>query len=347
MRLAVESLETSTLPWKELSYAGGRPQDSPFVVIPHRIFRTIRSREALRDLLDTAIAEVHSCLPAGWFDAAQSPGTSCVDAAEELILQSLGWTLQRKRYVFSSLTVKAGTLTQLHQKEIPQLHYMTAFAALISNETRVEHVQKMMARMWALPCDGRALAPLWYLVLNGVASAERMESLKTRPCGCTHVGPDRVHLFHECPILQPALESVQAQFQAEWALPSPTSLQRHHLWLAVRPHRHLHQGIWDIVVVYLITAFDKARRNWTDRVLQLTGNSQQPRRSSRHRSAMPPGPEMVESVGRVVVTEFWSGLAEYAALGTLPVQWLSVVALDHPFIRPDPERRAWIISHLE
>jgi hypothetical protein len=109
----------------------------------------------------------------------------------------------------------------------------------------------------------------------------------------------------------------------------------------------LHQGIWDIVVVYLITAFDKARRNWTDRVLQLTGNSQQPRRSSRHRSAMAPGPEMVESVGRVVVTEFWSGLAEYVALGTLPAQWLSVVALDHPFIRPDPERRAWIISHLE
>ena len=62
---------------------------------------------------------------------------------------------------------------------------------------------------------------------------------------------------------------------------------------------------------------------------------------------MPPGPEQVESVGRVVVTEFWSGLAEYVALGTIPVQWLSVVALDHPFIRPDPERWAWIISHLE
>ena len=43
-------------------------------------------------------------------------------------------------------------------------------------------------------------------------------------------------------------------------------------------------------------------------------------RSSRHRSAMPPGPEQVESVGRVVVTEFWSGLEEYVALGTTPVQ---------------------------
>ena len=99
--------------------------------------------------------------------------------------------------------------------------------------------------------------------------------------------------------------------------------------------------------MYLISAFDKARRNWTDRSLQQGGGSQQPRRSSRHRPAMAPGPEMVESVGRVVLTEFWSGLAEYVALGALQAQWLSVVALNHPFIRPDPERRAWVISHVE
>ena len=52
-------------------------------------------------------------------------------------------------YVFSNFTVKAGTLMQLHPKEISQLQHMTAFAALINNKTRAGMCWHVLARMWA------------------------------------------------------------------------------------------------------------------------------------------------------------------------------------------------------
>jgi hypothetical protein len=39
--------------------------------------------------------------------------------------------------------------------------------------------------------------------------------------------------------------------------------------MGIRPHPRLHQGIWDIVAVKLLAAFEAGRRNWVDRVLKL------------------------------------------------------------------------------
>ena len=117
-------------------------------------------------------------------------------------------------------------------------------------------------------------------MLNGIPTQERMPELAGTQCGCHEcIGPDRVHLYFQCPILQPLLTSVANQFHGVWVLPSP--LQQQHIWLAIKPHPQLHQRIWDIVVVYLIYAFDKARRNWTDRVLKLQRGQSAPTRSSR------------------------------------------------------------------
>ena len=56
---------------------------------------------------------------------------------------------------------------------------------------------------------------------------------------------------------------------------------------------------------------------------------------------------MIDSVSQVVVSEFWGGLSEFISLNTLPSFWLEQVPLDHPFIRPDPERRIWVLSHSD
>jgi hypothetical protein len=190
---------------------------------------------------------------------------------------------------------------------------------------------------------------MWHLVLNGVATAERLPLLLgQKPCGCGQVaGPDRKHLFFSCDVLQPTLQSFAAEFQGAWASALP--LQRHHLWLAIKPHQQLHQGIWDVVSVFAIYAFESGRRNWYDRTLKLARNAGMPNRSSRtggsaHRPPMAQGAAMVESVGKVVLTEFWAELKAFIVIKTLPAEWLQVVPLNHPFVRPDSERRVWVVS---
>jgi exonuclease III len=342
--------------WKNLTYAG-RPPNTPLRALPSTIFRTLRTRAAVVEMVDAAVVEIYERLPQGWFDAAAaqdsiSSATSS-ETAEELIVSSMGWQLGTKKLTLASLSVKAGTLLQIIGQPSPHFPQFQRYAALISAGTSPARVQGMLARVWKLPVEGRALTPLWYLVLNGIPSAERMTILLDKPCGCGQmVGPGRVHLFFECAILQPALQSLAAQFQGEWSLTPPGSLLRQHLWLAVKPHRNMHQGLWDIVVIYTLRAFDEARRNWTDRVLKHARGASLPSRSSRaegsmHRPATAPGDQMVVSVGNVVLTEVWAGLKTFVALNTLPSAWLAAVPLDHPFIHPDPERRTWIVERLE
>jgi hypothetical protein len=353
-RLEIEGMSDNsfTCSLERLRYAG-RPAGWPLAAIPHSVFNVLRTRPEVIGLLDSIICGISQKLPAGWLGAAQDVGESSIEETEEIIVANLGWTVHRRRHSLSSLAVKVGTLLQLQQTPRPHRAKLEAFAALISSTTTDGQVRGMLTRIWKLPCDGHVLAPLWRLVLNGIPSAERMDSMLTAKCGCdTCTGPTRVHLYHECPILGPLMQAVLTQFQGDWALPAPGELTRQHLWLAKKPHPNLHQGIWDVIVVYLIATFDRARRNWTDRNLKLTRNVPQPLRSSRtagsrHRPAMAPGPEMIDSVGSVALTEFWGDLAAFLALDTLPKAWLTVVPLDHPFVRPDPEKRIWEISKLE
>ena len=118
----------------------------------------------------------------------------------------------------------------------------------------------------------------------------------------------------------------------------------------MKPHPQLHQGIWDIVAVYLVHSFERARKNWTDRVLKFERGQPIPRRSSRttgsrHRPPTAPGAHMISSVSTVILSDFWGGLTEFLSLHPLPDSWFERVPLDHPIIRPDPERRTWVLSH--
>ncbi|KAG7674213.1 hypothetical protein KSW81_006039 [Nannochloris sp. 'desiccata'] len=351
MELEAISPEQFFRTWKDLTYPG-RPNDCPLDSLPHKIFFQHRTIPAVAAILDAAIVEMDQKLPVGWLDAAQYPGTALVSDTEDLILSSMGWTFKNRKILLKGFSVKMGTILQVTQREPPQKAKMEEFAKLVSEDTPLQAVQRMFARIWQLPCDGNDLAPLWYLVLNGCATAERMNSLANLPCGCqTCNGPTRLHAFFDCPIVQPLLQSILKQLQGDGTSPL-LSLQRNHIWLAAKPITSLHQGIWDIVVVFTVKSMEAARRNWTDRALKAQQRKRQPRRSSRaagsrHRPPMPPGPEMITSVGAVALTEFWGCLTDFIAIKTLPSQWLSVVPLDHPFFHPDPERRTWVISRQE
>ena len=326
-----------------------RPASCPLSAIPYRIFRCFRRHEDIQRILDLAIIEVTRHVPAAWIQAAQESDQS-PEAAEDILLSGIGWKLDDKTYTLSSLTVKAGTLLQKPRGQGPHFLEIQKFANLVPGNTPPSEVQQMLARLWKLPCDGRVLASMWRLVLNGIPSAERISTWESKKCGCDGcTGPGRGHLYFDCPILQPLLESVTQQFLGDWALPQ--ALEKKHIWLAVKPHPQLHQRIWDIVAVYLVHSFDDARKNWTDRALKFERGQSRPQRSSRtngsrHRPPTAPGVQMISSVSTVILSEFWGGLTEFLSLHTLPSSWLEKVPLDHPFIRPDPERRTWVLSQI-
>jgi hypothetical protein len=56
---------------------------------------------------------------------------------------------------------------------------------------------------------------------------------------------------------------------------------------------------------------------------------------------------MIASVSQVVLTEFWAGLTEIAALGALPAAWLTAVPVNHPFLHPDITQTNWVVSAYE
>ncbi|KAG7672302.1 hypothetical protein KSW81_005182 [Nannochloris sp. 'desiccata'] len=186
-----------------------------------------------------------------------------------------------------------------------------------------------------------------------------MSSFSSRQCGLA-IGPTRIHLYHQCAIVQPTWLAVQQQLCDDFSIPTPGLLQRRHIWMGIRPHPRLHQGIWDIVAIKLLAPCESGRKNWFDRVLKLQlqhvtvsaarrrGGGRGRARSSRttgsiHRP-MAPGPAMIASVSQVVLAEFWSGLTEIASLGVLPPAWLQVVPLNHPFLHPDSTRSHWVVS---
>ena len=342
-----------------LRFPGHRCPDTPAIwaSLPYKVYSACRTKAEVTAYLDSSLGLIAGMLPEGWLEAANEGTHSGAGpmATSELLLSSLGWRLGHRVVTLSTFTVKAGTILQLRQSPAVQEQQMTQYAALVGENTPVTKVRRMLARVWSGPSDGRSLEVLWRLVLNGLPSSDRIPAWQEHPCGCnTVLGYSRVHLFHECPIVQPLWQAVQHQFNEEWSLPSPGALLRRHVWLAIRPNLRLHQGIWDIIVVQLLMACDKARRNWIDRSLQHQRRSQGLVRGTRgrssmrggsiHRPAMAAGPELLESVSNVALAEFWAGLEDVAALGALPTAWLDAVPIDHPFLRPDPLTRTWVVS---
>jgi len=255
------------------------------------------------------------------FAATHKFTTTASAAAAKVFLYTLGWKIGNRLVTFETFTVKMGTNIQLASRPTetaPQRKKFEKFSKLAFPEAPQDpdSVQRLLSRIWARPCDGHTLQVLWRLALNGLPTAERDKSLLLQPCGCNlTIGITRTHLYHECVIVKPTWLSVQTRLCGEFSIPAPGLLQRHHIWMAVKPHPQLHQGIWDIVALHLLAAFDSGRRNWVDRIIKLQSaaadvaqggrSGRRQNRSTRtngsvHRPKLTTGPEMIAVVSQVV-----------------------------------------------
>ncbi|KAG7671139.1 hypothetical protein KSW81_003279 [Nannochloris sp. 'desiccata'] len=315
-------------------------------ISPH-VAATTRSLSDLKLYVDVAIHHVCTLLPEGWLEAAQGTPLQPITTVTPPVVLYDGSTVEM-----------AGAST-------------TAAAIAEASSTSAAAAEMLISCMgWRIGRRTINLASFQVKVGTILQLASRpapqvapMSSFSSRQCGCgLAIGPTRIHLYHQCAIVQPTWLAVQQQLCDDFSIPTPGLLQRRHIWMGIRPHPRLHQGIWDIVAIKLLAACESGRKNWFDRVLKLQhatvsaarrrGGGRGRARSSRttgsiHRPPMAPGPAMIASVSQVVLAEFWSGLTEIASLGVLPPAWLQVVPLNHPFLHPDSTRSHWVVSSYE
>jgi hypothetical protein len=241
-----------------------------------------------------------SALPTGWLDAATA-ATLAGDGPLEQYLRSsglvarhfsrvptqrelevecgfvggLGWYLGTNPVSVSELTVSQATLLQLGPLFQTRLRYHQDFVSCVAppgvrlNPVNVDRCCKAIAaaqrHLWKLKWDNAFKEVFWRLVLNGLATAERMHQ---HNCSCV-CGPvdggqrGRQHHYWDCPVAQ-AVVGVMQQQLGEW-FDGP--LQPHHVLCMLCPEvvgvvgaRAMHKGVWRVVCLAAINAMDLGRK---------------------------------------------------------------------------------------
>lgn len=280
-------------------------------------------------------------LPPGWLVAAGSAeaASSVVPLPNQQevvtsLIKSVGWRHGTKTFTPDTLTVKAATelLTTPPNTQLPrpQSAKIQAFVAIAGGEFTEDLVLKVLKRLWKLPVENYQKEVVWRLVLDGLPTIARLHSQSTCPCG-TAQGPDagREHVYFECAAIQPILHSIMIQLQGEWELPPQQQpIQKHHVWLAVRPTAALHQGIWDVVCLSALSAMEGSRKGLFVRT----------------QAGAQPGPAMANSVGARACAQFWANLATFCGYNLAPKAWREAVPNTHPFLYFDTSTEKWKLN---
>jgi hypothetical protein len=119
--------------------------------------------------------------------------------------------------------------------------------------------------LWRLKWDNSFKEVYWRLVLNGLATAERMH-MTACACVCGPVDggqPGRRHHFWGCPVAKAVVGELQRHLVG-WF---PGLLQPQHVLFMVCPQalgvggaRALHKGVWRVVCLAAVNAMDMGRR---------------------------------------------------------------------------------------
>jgi hypothetical protein len=179
----------------------------------------------------------------------------------------------------SALTVKVATNLQLGPLQSVRLQYHQDFVDLFAPELRGDPdamarlcglVATAQRQLWKLKWDNEFKEVYWRLVLNGLATAERMHLQECR-CVCGPVAggqpAGRRHHFWECPVARSVVGVLQQQLVGWYA----GVLQPRHLLCmecpvvalgpgAPAPDHALHKGVWRVVCLAAINAMDVGRR---------------------------------------------------------------------------------------
>jgi hypothetical protein len=187
------------------------------------------------------------------------------------LVSGLGWQLGATPVFVSGLTVRQATALQMRPVFELRARYRQDFVdeilptAVRGNPALVAACCKAVAtaqrQLWKLKWDNAFKEVYWRLVVNGLATAERMH-LHDCVCVCGSVAggqPGRYHHFWACPVAREVVGVLQQQLVG-WF---PGELQPQHVLCMVCPVAvgvagapALHKGVWRVVCLAAINAMD-------------------------------------------------------------------------------------------
>jgi hypothetical protein len=129
----------------------------------------------------------------------------------------------------------------------------------------VRAIVAAQAQLWRVHWDNSIKEVYWRLVLNGLATGERLHQQQCRcVCGSMPDGqpPGRRHHFWDCPVAQSVVRVLQQQLLGGWCR---GALLPHHVLCMEAPKgcsdaHTLHKGVWRIVCLAAVNAMDLGRR---------------------------------------------------------------------------------------
>lgn len=173
----------------------------------------------------------------------------------------------------------------------------------------------MLRRIWRLPMPNKRKEPLWRLVHNGIATADRFKTT-TKPCVCGATMPGRKHYFWSCPIAAHLIQGLSSA--------AGSALSCESIWLARAPSG-VYQGVWDVVCALAIAALDRTRSRGYKTLLETNFDT----------ANLPD--ETVETLARAATLTFWEYLADFTvSCDPLPQRWHGHIDSPHPFLSCSP-----------
>jgi hypothetical protein len=195
---------------------------------------------------------------------------------ESDLVKCMGWkTTGRGQPVrLDSLTVKSGTELQLWPLYMLRAKYQEdfvhEFAPMVDRgdpEVIGHHVRAIVAaqrQLWRVHWDNEFKEVYWRLVLNGLATSERLHQQQCRcVCGLLPGGlpPGRRHHFWDCSVAKCVVQAMQQQLVG-WCRGRLCAYNV----LCMEPPRRvdaahtLHKGVWRVVCLAAVNAMDVGRR---------------------------------------------------------------------------------------
>jgi hypothetical protein len=159
-------------------------------------------------------------------------------------------------------------------------------------------IEGAQRQLWKLKWDNTFKEVYWRLVVNGLATAERMHM---HDCVCV-CGPvvdgqlDRQHHFWTCPVAQAVVDVLQHQLGG-WF---PSALQPQHVLCMLCPApvgvattRVLHKGVWRVVCLAAINAMDMGRKAAMKIQVDQHEQQQQQQQAAQQQPPVPAGQRLI------------------------------------------------------
>ena len=250
--------------------------------------------------------------------------TGSRSATEQMLISHSFYPLPKNKSLpITSLSVKVATRMQLvsHSVDV-QRPYWSSFLSLALNsppmESHFSELACLFSRFWSLKLDNHVKEIFWHLVYNAVPLASRLHK-PDDTCCCGHVCPDRVHVFWDCPVLDPLKADLRAQ------LPR-FELSRTSLWLA-RPPSYVRPLIWRVVCLAFLQAADSARASIF----------------AQRKKGLPDARVLVHTP-LTARFKFWGSLSDFVNLSLLPPEFVRKLPVSHPFIARTPQGDLRVVS---